>query len=122
MLNRMETRRHVCATMGAVLLLGAAALAQKTFAQYDDGRRGGETLVGVISDTMCGASHGAKDAVKCTMSCVNGGKGWAFVVGDKVYAMEGRMAGVSALAGQKAKVSGRISGDKINVTAIEAAD
>jgi hypothetical protein len=122
MLYRMGTMKHVCALIGAVLLAGAALLARKTFAQYDDGRRGGETIEGVISDTMCGASHGGKDSAKCTMACVNSGKGWAFVVGGKVYVMEGRMAGVSGVAGQKAKVTGRISGNKINVTAIEAAD
>ena len=125
MLYHMGTRKRVWAWLGAVLLLGAAVLAQKSFAQYGESgapKRGSETLEGVITDSMCGASHGSKDAAKCTMACVNGGKGWALAVGDKVYTLEGRMAGISSLAGKKAKVTGRVTGNEINVTSVEAAD
>ena len=44
------------------------------------------------------------------------------MVGDKIYTLEGRMAGISNVAGQKAKVTGRVSGDKINVTDIAVPD
>jgi hypothetical protein len=106
--------------MGGTLLLSGALLTQPSFAQ--DQRPSVQTLEGVISDGMCAANHGGKDAAKCTMSCVNNGKGWVLVVADKVYAMEGRMAGVSDVAGQKAKVTGRVMGNKISVTAVDIAE
>lgn len=121
MIHRNGTVQYLSAWVmsGAILLCGAlfapASLAQQ-------GSRSVQVLDGVISDGMCGANHSGKNAPECTMACVKNGKGWVLVVGDKVYTLEGRMAGISQLAGQKAKVTGRVTGSKINVTDIEVPD
>ena len=106
--------------MSGAMLLGGAPFLPAALAQQ--GSASVQTLQGVISDGMCGASHNEKNAAECTLACVRNGKGWVLVVGDKIYTLEGRMAGISQLAGQKAKVTGRVSGNKINVTDIEVPD
>ena len=67
---------------------------------------------------MGGASHGGEDPVKRTQACVKNGMGWVLVVGDKVYTLEGRLAGINHLAGKKATVTGRVEGNKITATKV----
>jgi hypothetical protein len=52
------------------------------------------------------------------MECIRAGKGWALVVGDAVYAMEGRMSGNDIFAGEKARVTGRVVGGRIIVRSV----
>ena len=101
---------------GAMLLAGGSLL----LAQQGQGGRG-QTLTGVVTDSMCGATHKMPDAVKCTLGCTSHGAGFALLVGDKVYTLEGKTEGIEKLAGAKAKVTGRVDGDKITVRSIEAA-
>ena len=120
MIARNRTLRYLFAlTINGAVLLGGALFALPSRAQQ---RSNVQTLAGVISDGMCGASHNEKNSTECTLACVRNGKGWVLVVGDKIYTLEGRMAGISNMAGRKAKVTGRVSGDKINVTEIEVPD
>jgi hypothetical protein len=83
------------------------------------------TLVGFISDNHCGLKHmaGMGDDKSCTLMCVKKGK---FVRADrdnkKVYQLD--KAGqekAREFAGQKVKLTGRVSGRTIRVTSIEAA-
>lgn len=104
--------------MGGALLLSGILLSQASFAQ-DAGKA--KTMVGTISDAMCGATHHLPDAAKCTMGCTKKGAGFALVVGDKVYKLEGTTDGLGKLAGAKAKVTGTVSGDTITVTGAEGA-
>jgi hypothetical protein len=84
-----------------------------------------DTLTGVVSDAMCGAKHMMEGgAAACTRECVKKGSKYALVVGDKVYTLEaGDQASKDALdklAGEKAKVTGTVKGDTIEVRAVSA--
>lgn len=75
------------------------------------------TLTGTVSDSMCGAHHMAKDksAAECTRTCVKQGTKYALVVGKKVYTLEGHEAELDKLAGMKAMVKGKVSGETVAV-------
>jgi len=117
--------------LAAVVLSGGLLVAGSLFAQDagsggGGGRRGGggpRTLTGVVSDSMCGATHKMPDAAKCTAGCVKGGGKYALVVGDRVITLEeAPAADLEKLAGQKASVTGTMSGrDAMKVTKVEAA-
>lgn len=107
----------------ALLVLGTALAgpgsgnAQKTAQE--------KTLVGYISDNHCGLKHvsGMGDDKSCTLMCVKHGK---FVLADRdnkrVYNLD--KAGqekAREFAGQKVKITGRVSGKTIRVTSIETA-
>ena len=82
------------------------------------------TLIGFISDNHCGLRKHMKGMSDkdCVLMCVKNGK---FVLADRdhkrVYQLD--QAGqekASEFAGQKAKVTGRVTGKTIHVTSIEA--
>lgn len=79
-----------------------------------------KTLEGTISDTMCGAKHnmGITSAAECTVKCVETGSKYALVVGDKVYELNGKADDLKKLAGTKAKITGSVDGNKVQVTAV----
>ena len=83
-----------------------------------------KTVVGYISDSSCGLQHMAGMNEKdCTLMCAKNGK---FVLADRdnkvVYQLNKvGQEKAAEFAGQKVKVTGRISGKTIRVTAIEAA-
>ena len=83
-----------------------------------------QTFTGTVSDTMCGAHHtmmpGKPDA-ECVRACVKGGSDYALVVGSKVYTLKGNKAAIDKFAGQQATVTGKLSGDTIQASAITAA-
>lgn len=76
-----------------------------------------KTLTGTVSDAMCGAHHMAKDktAAGCTRTCVKQGTKYALVVGKKVYTLEGHEGELDKLAGMKATVKGKVSGETVTV-------
>ena len=80
-------------------------------------------LVGFISDSACGLKHmpGMGDDKSCTLMCAKNGK---FVLAGSdhkvVYNLDqSGQAKAGAFAGQKVRVTGRISGKTIRVIAIE---
>src|SRR5712692_6441308 len=79
-----------------------------------------KTFTGTISDSMCGATHMAKDKTpaECTRLCVQQGNKYALVVGKKVYTLEGHEAELNKLAAQKVTVKGTISGNTITVASV----
>jgi hypothetical protein len=85
-----------------------------------------QTMTGVVSDSMCGAKHMMQGGdAACTRACVSKGSKYALVVGDKVYTLEtsdkAALAELDKLAGQKAKVSGTVSGETIEVSSVAGA-
>jgi hypothetical protein len=86
---------------------------------------GTQTLTGEISDSMCGAKHAMPDKAACTRACIKKGSKYALVSGDKVYTIESSNKSVedklNALAGEKAKVTGSVSGETISATKVVAA-
>jgi hypothetical protein len=83
-----------------------------------------QTLTGTVSDTMCGAQHtmmpGKADA-ECVRACVKAGSDYALVVGSKVYTLKGDKAQIDKLAGQRAAVTGSVSGNVIQASSIAPA-
>jgi len=81
---------------------------------------GAATLTGIVSDSMCGAQHMAKDksSAECTRECVKGGSKYALVVGKKVYTLEGHEAELDKVAGMKATVKGKVSGETVTVQSV----
>ena len=82
------------------------------------------TVVGYISDAMCGVKHmsGMGDDKNCTLACKT-----ALVLADrqhkKVYELnQAGQERAKEFAGQKVKVTGTLKGKTIAVTSIEAAN
>ena len=101
-------------TLAALLLLSLGLWAA-------DGKD--QTFTGTVSDTMCGARHTMMPGLaddQCTRACVKGGADYSLVVGTKVYTLKGNKADIDKFAAQKAKVTGKASGNVIEVTSIVA--
>ena len=111
-----------------LLVFGAASVVTVSgIAQSSNNKAAQErTLVGFISDNHCGLKHmkGKGDDKSCTLMCVkNGGK---FVLADRdhkrVYQLDKTgQEKAREFAGQKVKITGRLTGRTIRVKAIEAA-
>ena len=79
-----------------------------------------QTLEGTVTDASCGIKHRMADAKACTIACGKNG-GYALVVGDKIYKLEGKDADIVKLAGEKSKVTGTVDGMTIKVSSVTAA-
>jgi hypothetical protein len=85
-----------------------------------------QTLTGVVSDSMCGAKHMMEgSAADCTHACVGKGSKYALVVGDKVYTLDSSdqkiLDELNKLAGEKAKVTGTVTGESVEVNSVSGA-
>jgi hypothetical protein len=88
------------------------------------------TMDGMISDSMCGASHAKmmemhKDAKMtdrdCTLACVKGGGKFVFVSSGKVYHIANQnLAALTTNAGETVSVTGNVEGDTITVSKVTA--
>lgn len=109
--------------LSSVTIIAAALTVASAFAQTSAKPTAGKTLTGVVSDSMCGAKHMAKDksAADCTRECVKGGTDYALVVAAKVYPLKGDKTEIDKYAGQRATVKGTLDGTSINVQSITAA-
>ena len=119
--------RSIKLTSIVTALAAVLTVSLTSSAQNSNSKAPAETsVVGYISDSMCGLKHmsGMGDDKNCTLVCVKGGS--KFVLADRdhkrVYKLD-RAGQEKArdFAGQKVKVTGRVSGKSIRVTAIEAA-
>ena len=120
-------KRHLISLgiLAALSLSTASSLATTRVTQKTKARTvTAKTVVGYISDSSCGLHHMAgMDEKDCTLMCVKNGK---FVLADRdhkvVYQLD--RAGqekAREFAGQKVKITGRITGKTIRVTTIETA-
>jgi hypothetical protein len=82
-----------------------------------------QKFTGVVTDGFCGARHTAadKNAAECTRACVKKGAKYVLVGPDKSYLLDGNMAEVSRLSGQRAQVVGWLEGNVVTVDSIAAA-
>lgn len=81
----------------------------------------GQSYKGMITDTHCLAKHSAAinmAASDCVRVCVHGGEKFALVDGETVYVLEGDVAAVKPLAGQRVKIVGSLNGNRISVDAV----
>jgi hypothetical protein len=106
---------RIVGLLSAFLLLGLAA---SSFAAGTT-----KSLVGIVGDITCGREHsmmrGMSDA-QCTRECVARlGSKYALITEDQVFVLEGHWQEVDQLAGQKAKITGEVEGQKINVSKVE---
>lgn len=78
-------------------------------------------LTGIVSDTMCGSTHGTKahgDA-ECTRTCVELGAGYVLAVGKKVYILQGHRTELDRFAGDEVLVKGKVlSRDTVAVESV----
>ena len=110
------------------LMLVIAAVVSLAAAQADD-KGGDKTIVGYISDGMCGLSHSGMnmgDDKECTLKCVEGGSKFALADRDHkvVYTLDAAaQEKAREFAGQKVQVTGQVDAKAktIHVTKIEAA-
>ena len=109
----------VALSLNMVSALAATGTTQKSKAKAEP-----KTVIGYISDSSCGLQHMAGMNEKdCTLMCAKNGK---FVLADRDHKLVYQLDSVGQekareFAGQKVKITGRISGKTIRVTAIEAA-
>ncbi len=115
---KIISRMLMLLVFGVVLFTPMAGVAQKT-------HKAERSLVGFISDNHCGLKHMADmgDDKSCTLMCVKNGK---FVLADRAHKLVYRLDKTGQekareFAGQKVKVTGRVVGKTIRVSAIEAA-
>jgi hypothetical protein len=114
----MTARFQRLGTVAAAVLFAASLFCMTAMA-------GGtaQTFNGQVSDSMCGAKHMGPPA-ECTRACVAKGSKYALVVGDKVYTLDtsekAALDTLNKLAGEKAKVTGTLNGDTIEVASVSA--
>lgn len=107
-------------SLSMISALATIGVAQKTKTKTSAPR----TVSGYISDSSCGLQHmEGMNEKDCTLMCAKNGK---FVLADRdrkvVYQLDSvGQEKARDFAGQKVKITGRIRGKTIRVTAIEAA-
>jgi len=70
-------------------------------------------VVGVLSDSHCGAKHAtaSEDAAKCVIACASGGADYVVVSEGKIYKFEKKNAFYKHFAGKNVEVVGNLTGD-----------
>lgn len=87
-------------------------------------------MTGMITDSMCGASHAKMIAAHkeakmtdrdCTLACVKAGGKFVFVSDGKVYNISNQsLADLTKYAGQNVKLTGDVNGQSVTVSKIAA--
>jgi hypothetical protein len=82
-----------------------------------------QQLTGTISDGICKGHHNRKAATPfgCSLKCVREGARYVLVVGDTVYALEGRGSDLEKFAGGEATITGHLNGSSISVDSVSKA-
>jgi|SRR3984893_4528 hypothetical protein len=77
------------------------------------------TLTGKVTDVACGAEHKMKNmsAADCARACAKK-SGWALVVGDKVYKLQGHEEDFDKYAAENVTVKGTLNGDTMAVASV----
>jgi hypothetical protein len=82
-----------------------------------------QAFSGMIADSRCGARHSqdsAKGPGECVRSCVRHGAKYMLVNGEANYILAGSPAVLDQLAGQRARIQGRLDGAVLSVTSAVA--
>ena len=79
-----------------------------------------KALTGVISDSMCGATHMVKDKTpaQCTRMCVKDGQSYSLLAGKDAYTLTGHQPQLDQLAGQTVTVTGKLNGNTFTVESV----
>jgi hypothetical protein len=103
------------ATLGAAAGVAVGEVAQAT----PDGSA--QSFEGMITCSRCGAKHQPaldRSASACVRVCVHGGATFALVDDDSVYLLDGEVATLKRLAGQRAHIFGTRVGNTIRIASI----
>lgn len=119
------TMSTVIAFALAVLLatLGAAAGAAGSNQNAQASTNTDQTYEGMVTCSRCEAKHAAalsQPADVCVRVCVHGGAKFALVNADATYLLDGDMAALKKMAGQRAQIVGSLSGATIKVSSVSA--
>jgi hypothetical protein len=82
-----------------------------------------QSFSGVITDSKCGARHVAESnmsSAECARFCVRNGAQYLLVDGEKNSVLGGDTSKLSKLAGQRVRITGTRTGDRIDVVSIAA--
>ena len=103
--------------LGSFLAVAALLAAATTFGQASGSQK---TLTGIVSDSMCGANHMAKNMSQadCLRMCVKKGTKYALLVGKDVYTLEGHEANLDKYAAQTVSVKGTVKGQTMTVDSV----
>ena len=121
--------RKMIASAAAVFTLSVTFVAAQMQVPDNSAKKPGDSsaaakiLTGIVSDSMCGAHHMAKDKspADCTRMCVKQGQKYALVVGQKVYTLQGHEDDLDKRAGQRVTVKGTVTGDTVDVASVTLA-
>jgi hypothetical protein len=111
-------------TCGMLACTGATAGSPATPQAETSSTAPQQTYEGMVSDSRCGAKHSAaigKTASDCTRACVHAAEQFVLVDGDAIYVLEGNLAVLKKVAGQRVKVVGSLNGNRIAVSSISPA-
>ena len=102
------------------IMIGAAIVATLT---GSTALAADQMLKGVISDSMCGASHkgmGTKMTDReCTQACAGKGAQYVLVADGKAYKLTNHDADLKTHAGHTVNLTGDVKGDTVRVSKIE---
>ncbi|HTS04069.1 MAG TPA: hypothetical protein VMP68_00685 [Candidatus Eisenbacteria bacterium] len=113
------------ASLGAV---AGAASGELESVQTNDSRSTStetqKTFEGMVTCSNCGAKHPAslnRPATVCVRMCVHAGGNFALVEDESLYLLDGDREALKKVAGQRARITGILSGHTIKVSSILAA-
>jgi hypothetical protein len=111
-----------CALALLIAMLGAAAGTDpETNASPVPSEQ--RTFDGMVTCSRCGARHSAKmgkAADVCVRMCVHDGGSFALVDAESTFLLDGDLDAIKKLAGQRAHVTGTLSGNTIKIASIAA--
>ena len=102
---------YMLKVLSALVILSMVMAAAMSAGSSIGGKtQSGVTLTGIVTDTMCGNTHGteARGDAECTRVCVTLGAGYALAVGKKVYMLQGHQADLDRFAGEAVIVKGKV--------------
>jgi hypothetical protein len=111
----LHSQRNTILILVSVLIIASIdAAAGRSAAASIIGKQdqSGIALSGVVTDSVCGGTHGTKthgDA-ECTRVCVELGAGYALAIGKKTYALKGHEPELNRFAGDRVLVEGKVVG------------
>jgi hypothetical protein len=102
-------------------VLTAAQMQTPASSKAGDSSAAPAVLTGTVSDSMCGAQHtwrSARVRLSARENASKGGTEYAWVVGKKLYMLEGHEAELDKVAGMKAKVKAKTSAETLTVQSV----
>jgi uncharacterized Zn finger protein len=114
----------------ALLLATLGAAAGAASGEHESAQTSGSqptkdvrTFEGMVTCSTCGAKHPAalnRPATVCVRVCVHAGGNFALVDDESLYLLDGDRVVLTKVAGQRARITGNLSGHTIKVSSASA--